>query len=186
MPDTPLADRYPEVVHLLHGYVGGDGTLADVMERYVAAETVDRTLDVLAELEELLSDPSVPEEELDAFARAHSPRWLGSGRETLGQVSEALLVLMEAMAGIGTPDPPPERPPPDVEARLAAWLREGDMWPPEDFVGWSIVDSGEGRWLLTPPELAGVILAITPDTIRAINPAHESVPDSLRELGFEG
>jgi hypothetical protein len=76
-------------------------------------------------------------------------------------------------------------PPPEVQARLGAWLEEQGMLPPDDYSGWAVSDAGQGSWVLTPPGMAGVIFAVTLTTIRAIQPAFESVPDALRELGIQ-
>jgi hypothetical protein len=182
MSDT-LTDRFTEVVYLLGCYVIGDGTLRDEMHAYVAGETAERAVGVLGDIEELLSDGTVRDEQLDAFVRAHASRWNGSGRATLERVGEALMRVLETKAGFRPADADTS-PPPDVRDRLAAWLREMDLIPPEDFTGWTVADAGEDRWVLTPPGMAGVILVVTPSTIRAIRPAFESVPDALRELGI--
>jgi hypothetical protein len=171
-----LAARFPEVVYLLSAYVIGTGTLPDELSGYAATETAGRALRVLGDIDELLCDATVTDEQLDAFARAHSSRWYGSGRATLEHVGEALTRALEAGAGL--------RPPRHVLDRLAAWLRKQDVIPPDDLTGWTVVDAGGDRWVLTPPGFAGVILVVTPSTVRAIRPAVESVPDALRELGI--
>jgi hypothetical protein len=171
-----LAARFPEIVYLLSAYVLGDSTLPEEMNEYAVTEATGRAPRVLGDLNELLSDATVTDEQLDAFVRTLSMRWYGSGRATLEHVGEALMRVMETRAGL--------RPPRHVLDRLAAWLRKQDMIPPGDLTDWTVVDAGEDRWVLTPPGLAGVILVVTPSTIGFIRPAFESVPDALRKLGI--
>jgi hypothetical protein len=102
----------------------------------------------------------------------------------LERVGEALMRVLEVRASLRPVEDAPASPPRHVRDRLDAWLRQQDMIPPEDFTGWAVVDAGEDRWVLTPPGFAGVILVVTPHTVRAIRPAVESVPDALRELGL--
>jgi hypothetical protein len=182
MPDT-LATRFSEVAYLLSAYVLGDNSLPEEINQYAANETTERALGVLDDLNEVLSDTTVTDDQLDAFVRTHAMRWYGSGRATLEHVGEALMRIMETRAALPPADDPTS-PPRQVLDRLAAWLRKRGMIPPDDFTDWAVVDAGEGRWVLTPPGLAGVILVVTPSTIRAIRPAVESVPDALRELGI--
>lgn len=186
MTDAP-ADRYPRVVQLL-GHVRGVDSLPDEVGRYADADVAGPVLDTLEAVHLLLEDATVGEEQLDALARAHTPVWFGSGRSTLEHVGEALMRVMEARAGLRGDDdldPTPVVPPDDVHRRLSAWLEEQDLFPPEDYEGWAVVDAGEGRWVLTPPGWSGLILVVLPDRIRAIRPAYESVPDAMRELGIQ-
>jgi hypothetical protein len=75
-------------------------------------------------------------------------------------------------------------PPPEVYERLEAFLEGQGMIPPGSYDNWAIGDAGGGSWVLTPPGTAGVLFAITPDTIRPIFPARENIQEALAELGL--
>jgi hypothetical protein len=199
-----LDQRYPEVVYLLNAYVLGGPSLAGEMGDYTRAEGRQRAEAGLAALRRLVGDPA-PDATLDAFARAHSSRYAGSGRDTLRRVADELAAALAAGTGNGTLADGPAAPasdyatamaagadhltadaqaPAEVRERLTAWLVANDLIPPADYGGWDMADAGGGSWVLTPPGLGGVLFAVTPTTIRAIHPAQESVADALAELGL--
>jgi hypothetical protein len=142
-----LTARFPEIVYLLRTYLDDAGTLSDEMDQYAAAENVERALQVVLHIHELLSDTSVIDDQLDAFIRTHSAPWYGSGRATLEHVGEALLRVMETQASL--------RPPRHMLERLAAWSREQGLIPPDDLTDWTIVDAGQDRWGAYPTGLLG-------------------------------
>jgi hypothetical protein len=186
MPDT-LTPRFPRVAQLLATHVRGEAGLPDEVGRYADTEATEQVLDLLDDIDGLLSDTTVAEAALDDFTRAHTGVWFGSGRSTLEHVGEALMRTMEARAGLRSADdldPTTVAPPDEIRHRLAAWLEAEGLIPPEDFDGWDVADAGEGRWVLIPPGFSGMILVVTPDTVRAIRPAVESVPEALAELGI--
>jgi hypothetical protein len=76
-------------------------------------------------------------------------------------------------------------PPPEVFQRLEAYLEGQGMIPPDSYADWTISNAGGGSWVLTPPGMSGVLFAITPETIRPIQPARESIPEALREVGID-
>jgi hypothetical protein len=192
-----LRTRCPDLTYLLGAYVLGDGTLADEVGTFTAGEGVERADRTAGQAQQLLDDPSVTDGQLDAYVLAHSSRYLGSGRATLTQVVEALRAAVASppapaapgAAGPAAPVPGaapagPTTLPVEVHERLAAWLVDAGLIPPRDYVGWDIADAGDGRWVLTPPGYSGVIFAVTPEVIRPIRPAFESVPQALAELGI--
>lgn len=180
MTDT-LTARCPEVVYLLSAYVLGDTTLAAELDDYTKVEGLERGADALGELQALLADTTVADADLDAFALAHSSRYLGTGRATLQRVADELQAALERLAA----EPDPAEPSDDVADQLAGWIEGQGMIRPADLQNWEWADAGDGRWVVTPPGTGGVIFVVTPTTIRAIQPAYESVPEALRELGIQ-
>jgi len=176
-----LDTLYPEVRYLLAAYVLGDGTLAGEVDGYAAVEGRSRAGAALAELQRLLTAATVADDDLDAFARRHSSRYLGTGRATLQQVADAIAAVLATPA----PDIEPAGPPASVTDRLATWIEEQGMLRPDDLLLWDWSDAGGAAWIVVPPSGMDVLFVVTPDAIRAIQPALESVPDALRELGLQ-
>jgi hypothetical protein len=96
-------------------------------------------------------------------------------------VADELQAALERLSA--EPDPP--EPSGDVADQLADWIEGQGMTRPADLQDWNWADAGDGRWVVTPPGTGGVIFVVTPTAIRAIQPAYESVPEALRELGIQ-
>ena len=182
-----LDTRYPEVKYLLAGYVLGDGSLAGEVGEYTKAEGRPRAVAALAELQQLLVDTTLADQDLDTFTRTHSSRYLGSGRATLQRVADEIAaVLATPEAEPAEPAEPARRAEPTAEVmdRLASWLEEQGMLRPDDLQTWDWSDADGAAWIVMPPSGMDAFIVVTPDTIRAVQPAFESVPDVLRELGL--
>jgi hypothetical protein len=83
-----------------------------------------------------------------------------------------MMRVLETLAGL--------RPPRHVLDRMATWLREQDLIPPDDLTGWTIADWGEGRWMLTPSGYSGVILVVTLTDLNLV-PTRDLTTDDLEE-----
>lgn len=107
----------------------------------------------------------------------------GTGRA--GRPMPAESAVPADPAGPGDPDPaegPDGGVPAGVAGRLRAFLVEQGMTSPGSFADWATSPIGGDWWLLTPPGSGDVLFAVTPDAVRPILPARESIEAALADL----
>lgn len=182
-----LDERYPDVAYLLSAYLVGDNTLPGEVEDYVATEGPERARHGLGQLRELLADPAADAAAIDELVRTATPWFADSGRQTLSQVADMVADALDRWIGDddGEGDGDGGEVPPDVVDRVVAWSGAQGLPVPDDLDRWQWSDVGGGFWVIVPSPPDDLVLVVTPDVIRPIRPATESVADALAELGLQ-